>query len=131
MENGYEIEYTMRDDQTLETTVMYKDGRRIAKPLKEFLSEDVDESLHEMIKTNVLTAARNFQHRVEAFKKEVMMGGNNPMKIKNLSYRVEFQGRGAAHIHGTLWLDIKDIENSPPFHERLSNKRNEILSSGF
>ena len=40
-----------------------------------------------------------------------MNGRNNKMKIKNMSYRLEFQGRGAAHIHGTLWLDIKDIEN--------------------
>ena len=60
-----------------------------------------------------------------------MTGWNNPMKIKNMSYRVEFQGRGAAHIHGTLWLDIKEIENSPPFNERPAQKRNEILSNGF
>ena len=44
------------------------------------------------------------------------MGMNNPMKIKYISYRVEFQGRGAAHIHGTLWLNIKEIELSPKFH---------------
>ena len=131
VENGYEMEYSTRDDESLETTVMYKDGRKIGKPLKEFLSEDVDESLHEMIRTNVLTATRNFQHRVEAFKKEIMTGGNNPMKIKNMSYRVEFQGRGAAHIHGTLWLDIKEIENSPPFNERPAQKRNATLSNGF
>ena len=84
-----------------------------------------------MIRTNVLTATRNFQHRVEAFKKEIMNGGNNPMKIKNMSYRVEFQGRGAAHIHGTLWLDIKDIENSQPFIETPNEGRNEILSDAF
>ena len=53
------------------------------------------------------------------------------MKIKNISYRVEFQGRCGAHIHGTFWLDIKEIENSPPFTERLAEKRNEILSNGF
>ena len=39
------------------------------------------------------------------------------MKIKNISYRVEFQGRGAAHIHGTLWLDLKEIKQSLPFSE--------------
>jgi hypothetical protein len=40
------------------------------------------------------------------------MGGNNPMNIKHISYRVEFQGRGAAHIHGTLWLNLKKISKS-------------------
>ena len=63
-----------------------------------------------MIRTNVLTATRNFNHRIESFKKEILFGHNNPMKIKHISYRVEFQGREAAHIHGTLWLDIKKIE---------------------
>ena len=43
VENGYEMEYTTRDDGTLETTVKYKDKRKICKPLKEFLSEDVDD----------------------------------------------------------------------------------------
>ena len=69
------------------------------KPLEQFLQEDVNESLHEMIRTNVLTATRNFQHRVLAFRNEILLGKNNPMKIKHISYRVEFQGRGAAHIH--------------------------------
>jgi hypothetical protein len=39
------------------------------------------------------------------------------MKVKHISYRVEFQGRGAAHIHGTLWLDMKEIEKSQTFKE--------------
>ena len=32
------------------------------------------------------------------------------MKVKYIIYRVEFLVRGAAHLHGTLWLDIKKIE---------------------
>ena len=53
------------------------------------------------------------------------------MKIKHMSYRVEFQGRGAAHIHGTLWLDIKLIEKSPPFKQNVNGKRVRILSEAF
>ena len=94
-------------------------NRKIQKPLEAFLKEDIDDSLHEMIRTNVLTATRNFQRRVETFKKEIMMGENNPMKIKYISYRVEFQGRGAAHIHGTLWLDMKEIEKLPIFQNMV------------
>ena len=68
-----------------------------------------------MIRTNVLTATRNFHHRVEAFRKEILFGENNPMMIKHISYRVEFPRRGAAHIHGTLWLNIEALEQIPQF----------------
>ena len=82
-----------------------------------------------MIRTNVLTATRNFQQRVEAFKKEILYGKNNPMIIKHLSYRVEFQGRGAAHIHGVLWLNIKEMEKSEIFHAKGISDG--ILSTAF
>merc|ERR1711867_341862 len=58
---------------------------------------------------NVLLATRNFQHRVDTFKREVIFGRNQPMKIRHLSYRVEFQGRGAGHIHGVFWVDLTEI----------------------
>ena len=93
------------------------------------MKEDVSESLHEMIRTNVLTASRNFHHRVEAFKKEILYGHNNPLKIKHLSYRVEFQGRGAAHIHGTIWADLKEIEKLPQLQE--NGVGNETISEAF
>ena len=32
------------------------------------------------------------------------------MKIKHLSYKVEFQGRGAGHIHGVLWTNLSMFE---------------------
>ena len=111
-QNDYELEYICMHDGTTETRVISKDG---AKDLGTFLKDDVNESLHEMIRTNVMTATRNFHHRVESFKKEILFGKNNPMKIKYISYRVEFQGRGAAHIHGTLWLDLTEIEKHPNF----------------
>ena len=107
VENGYILEYSVDEDGTTNTRV--KDGKLLDKTLEQFLQEDVNESLHEMIRTNVLTATRNFQHRVDAFRNEILSNKDNPMKIKHISYRVEFQGRGAAHIHGTLWLDIKKI----------------------
>ena len=125
VQNGYEMEYIYRPDSTAETRVISKDGRRINKDLKTFLREDVSDSLHEMIRTNVITATRNFHHRVESFKKEIMLGKNSPMKVKYISYRVEFQGRGAAHIHGTLWLDLKEIENHQYFL-KMENMQGEL-----
>ena len=129
VENNYKVEYMIHPDATTETMVIGKDEGII--PLKQFLQENVDESLHEMIRTNVLTATRNFQHRVDTFRNEIMMGKNNPMKIKHISYRVEFQGRGAAHIHGTLWLDLKYIEESPIFNENTEHHSSNHLSEAF
>ena len=131
VENEYSVEYVIKDDATTETIVRSKDSRNIKKSLKIFLEEDVDESLHEMIRTNVLTATRNFQHRVDAFRTQIIMGKNNPMKVKNISYRVEFQGRGAAHIHGTLWLDIKEIEKSKSFSDKMKDEKKEHLFEAF
>ena len=62
------------------------------KPLRKFLEENVDDSLHEFIRTNVFVATRNFIHRLKAFRKEIMLGHNSPMAIENWSDKMEFQG---------------------------------------
>ena len=33
------------------------------------------------------------------------------MHVKYYTYKVEFQNRGAGHVHGTLWLGLNKIEN--------------------
>ena len=38
------------------------------------------------------------------------------MHVKYYQYKVEFQNRGALHIHGCLWCDIKKIERLPDMH---------------
>ena len=92
-------------------TVEVRDGQEtLEKPWQQYLKDHVDEKLHSMMKRNVLLATRNFQHRVETFRKEIIFGQNNPMKVRHISYRVEFQGRGAAHIHGVLWLDLNEVK---------------------
>ena len=84
--------------------------RKDWKPLKQFIEEDVDESLHELIRGNVLTATRYFEHRVKNFMSKIVMGKKNPMCASYYTYKVEFQDRGAAHIHGTLWVNLDDLE---------------------
>ena len=59
----------------------------------------------------MLTATRYFDHRLKMFINKIMMGQNNPMNVKYYTYKVEFQDRGASHIHGTLWLGLDKIEN--------------------
>ena len=39
------------------------------------------------------------------------MGGNSPMCVDKYSYKVEFQERGAGHVHGVLWVNLHEIEN--------------------
>ena len=59
---------------------------------------------------NVLTATRFFDHRVKKFISLIVMGSNNPMCVQYYTYKVEFQERGAGHIHGVLWLDLPKME---------------------
>ena len=95
-----------------------KGGQQKYSKLRDFLKEEVDDSLHEFIRTNVFTATRNFVQRLKSFRKEIMMGKNSPMSIVNFSDKLEFQGRGAGHIHGAAWCDLSkvsevlDIQNS-------------------
>ena len=39
------------------------------------------------------------------------MSKSNPMKVKFFTYKVEFQARGAGHVHGTLWIDLQKMEH--------------------
>ena len=108
---GCKIHYNVDPDGKENVTVEVREGDNILEvPWQQYLRDHVDQDLHELMKDNVLLATRNFQHRVEIFKKKVIFGRNNPMRVRHISYRVEFQGRGAAHIHGVLWLDTKELK---------------------
>ena len=104
-EKGYNIIWTAPNgnlEESAEVKIEVElETEGVKKPviLKEFLEKYVDESLHEFIRTNVFIATRNFVHRLKNFRKEIMMGHNNPMAIENWCDKMEFQGRGAAHIH--------------------------------
>ena len=58
-----------------------------------------------------------------------MMGKNNPMAIINFSDKLEFQGRGAAHIHGAAWCDIRKISQSINLTVPRSESDEEIESN--
>ena len=116
-ERGYEMKYKIEKDNAGNWSTIVK-ARKASnknsddwKPIKQFIKEDVDESLHELVRGNVLTATRYYQHRFKNFISKVMMGKNNPMNVDYYSYKVEFQDRGAGHAHGTLWLNLDKIES--------------------
>ena len=92
---GCNIHYIVDHLGKEKVTVDVKDGEEtIEKPWQQYLKDHVDENLHSMMTKNVLLSTRNFQHRVETFRNEVIFGPNNPMRVRHISYRVEFQGRG-------------------------------------
>ena len=68
------------------------EGKSLEMPWQEFLKNHVEEARHSIMRRNVLLATRNFNHRVECFRQEVIFGKNNPMNVRHISYRVEFQG---------------------------------------
>ena len=117
----YEVDKEGREQVAVE--VKQDDGKTVSIPWKQYMEDFVPQSKHEMIRENVLLATRNFQHRVETFRREVIFGRNNPMKVRHISYRVEFQGRGAGHIHGVLWLDMKEL--------KVKDVSNELLCEAF
>jgi hypothetical protein len=70
-------------------------------PLSEYL-ENESVNLHDLIKNNILTLTRSFDKRVHAFLKHIVLTPHNEMSVEYYNYRVEFQLRGAGHIHGVL-----------------------------
>ena len=73
------------------------------EPLMDYLSRHA--SMQDFIKRNLLNATLTFHQRVKMFMKHIIMNKGSPLKIRYYSYKVEFALRGAAHIHGVLWLD--------------------------
>ena len=64
-----------------------------------------------IIRKNPVTAVRMFDHRVKAFIKDIICGPSNPIgEVVDYFYRVEFQQRGAPHIHCLFW-----IKDAPAF----------------
>ena len=80
-------------------------------PLDDYLN-DKKFDLHKTVKENVLTITMMFDKRVKEFINKIVMAPSNPMRVKYYHYRVEFQKRGAAHIHGVLWLDLELLEST-------------------
>ena len=49
---------------------------------------------HKFIQSHLLTAARNYHHRVKEFIKVIVMNVCSELKVKYYNFRVEFQMRG-------------------------------------
>ena len=85
----YDVDQLGKDNTRVEVRI---GEESVEIPWEEYLKNHVEEKQHEMMRRNVLLATRNFQNRVEAFRKEIIFGRNNYMCVRHISYRVEFQG---------------------------------------
>ena len=109
-EQNIKIKYNC-DSETEGTEVgIEKNGKTVWISLKKYLEDVMDPSLHEVLRRNVVTATRNYNRRLKAFIKEIMTHPSNPMSIVYYSAKLEFQGRGAGHNHGTLWVNMEKME---------------------
>ena len=90
---NYSVDQMGKENVTVEVS---NGEETVEMPWQEYLKNHVEEKQHEMMRRNVLLATRNFQHRMETFRREVIFGRNNPMCVRHISYRVEFQGNQSA-----------------------------------
>ena len=74
------------------------------KSIEEFLDEH--SSMHEHIRTNILTATLNYNYRVKAFIKQIVMNTMSDLKVNHYSYRVEFQLRVSDEEQRINWFDF-------------------------
>ena len=108
---GFKVVYETNSEGIEKTYIQDKDSDDLIE-MTEYLNSHVDASTHELVRRNIFIATRNYNHRVKSFIKDVVMDKNNPMCAKYWSTKVEFQGRGAGHNHGTIWVDIDKVELS-------------------
>ena len=75
-------------------------------------------------------ATRYFHQRAKLFINKIVMAKSNPMSVKFYSYKVEFQQRGAAHIHGILWLDMFRLEKLIWKNDQLAHPASDYMNHG-
>ncbi|CAB4019984.1 myosin heavy fast skeletal muscle, partial [Paramuricea clavata] len=73
------------------------------------------------LRSNPVTASRQFKHRLDQFFKEFTGGKANPIgELQDYMIRIEFQARGSPHAHTIIW--IKDA------HKLDANTDEEVIS---
>ena len=109
-----DAEYSYQDDE-----IWVKQEGKEENILREYLAND---NLHDLVRKNVLNITMNFDKRVHAFINRIVMADNSPMSTQFYHYRVEFQMRGAGHIHGVLWVDLPKLEKKFPGLQGVMSK---------
>jgi hypothetical protein len=92
-------------------------------PLDEFLEKKAI-STHNLFRDNIVTVTRMFDHRVKKFVQHVIKSKKSSIPADCFNYRVEFQMRGMAHVHGVLWLEESTIlQYREPFTQLYDSEK--------
>merc|ERR1712026_407762 len=83
------------------------------EPMDDFLTKNYPD-MHKLVRENIFTITKVFDKRVQNFIQKIVFGKNGPMKAQHYQYRIEFQSRGAGHVHGVLWLNLPELEEDFP-----------------
>ena len=58
-----------------------------------------------LLQQNPVTGVHMFQHRVESFFSQYILGGSQPLgNVTDYVIKIEFQMRGSPHAHCLLWV---------------------------
>ena len=89
------------------------------KVTKEYIEGLSQSAKNKIISENVVQSTLHFQKRIEKLfylmKYDFFDGSNDAYHVSNYFYRIEFQQRGAPHVHSLLWLKNKDGDEAPNF----------------
>ena len=123
MKRGYTVRCQKNlIDKDQEPIIEVKGADGAWKRWDKFIEKDLEESVQELIRGNVVAATRYYHHRLKSFISKIVMDKNNPLSVEYYSYRIEFQERGAAHAHGVLWCNMKKLENYQPNKNDVKSK---------
>ena len=72
-----------------------------------------------MVSENVVQSTIHFQKRIAKLftlmKYDFFKGTNQTHHVSSYFYRIEFQQRGAPHVHSLLWMKNEKNEDAPNF----------------
>ena len=89
------------------------------KVTKEQIAELSDREKNKLISENVVQSTIHFQKRIEKMfslmRNNLFEEETEAYHVSSYFFRVEFQQRGAPHIHSLLWLKNKQNEDAPNF----------------
>ena len=89
------------------------------KATQKELDDLTPQERNKLISENVVQSTLHFQKRIEKELKLMTFSkffdDNCPYSVSSYFYRIEFQQRGAPHVHCLLWLEDEDGNPAPTF----------------
>ena len=89
------------------------------KVTKEYIDNFPDKEKNRLISENVVQSTIHFQKRVDKLftlmKYDFFKGSEKTYHVSSYFYRIEFQERGAPHVHSLLWIKDEDDKDAPSF----------------